>query len=174
MAGPSGQTGPSTNTSKPSTDLSSRGIEEAVDEHHHQPNQSCVGKHGVLDESQHGFRGERGTDSALLSIINELEKARIDHSTQLFCTYDCQRAFDSPSKNAQKLGWHTRGVPAEFAEFIVGLEEGGQTVVRNPTSADIHLRKGLESLTYPDGFGFPGTFEAERGSPQGDVSMTSS
>jgi hypothetical protein len=31
--------------------------------------------HGVLNESQHGFRGERGTDSALLSIINELEKA---------------------------------------------------------------------------------------------------
>ena len=38
-------------------------------------------KHGVLDESQHGFRGERGTDSALLSIINELEQARIDYST---------------------------------------------------------------------------------------------
>jgi len=131
-------------------------------------------KHGVLDESQHGFRGERGTDSALLSIINELEQARIDHSTRLFCTYDCQRAFDSPSKNAQKLGWHTRGVPAEFAEFIVGLEEGGQTAVRTPYSADIHHRKGLEGLTYPDDLGFPGTFEAERGTPQGDVSSPTS
>ena len=131
-------------------------------------------KHGVLDESQHGFRGERGTDSALLSIINELEKARIEHSTRLFCTYDCQRAFDSPSKNAQKLGWHTRGVPAEFAEFIVGLEEGGQTAVRTPYSADIHHRKGLEGLTDPDDLGFPGIFEAERGTPQGDVSSPTS
>ena len=25
-------------------------------------------QHGVLDEAQHGFRGQRGTDSALLSI----------------------------------------------------------------------------------------------------------
>ena len=65
-------------------------------------------------------------NSALLSIINELERARSEHSTGLFCAYDCQRAFDSPSKNAQKLGWHTRGVPAEFAEFIVGLEEGAK------------------------------------------------
>ena len=88
--------------------------------------------HGILDDSQHGFRGERGTDSALLSIINELERARSEHSTRLFCTCDCQTAFDSPSKNAQKLGWHTRGVPAEFAEFIVGLEEGGQNRGTNP------------------------------------------
>ena len=36
MTGPSGQTRPTTNTSKPSDDLSSRGIEEAVNEDHHQ------------------------------------------------------------------------------------------------------------------------------------------
>ena len=35
-------------------------------------------KHGVLDKSQHDFRGERGTDSALLSIINELEKRALN------------------------------------------------------------------------------------------------
>ena len=140
MAGPSGQTRPTTNTSKPSADLSSRGIEEAVDEHHHQPHQSCVGE--TCDESQHGFRGERGTDSALLSIINELEKARTEHSTRLFCTYDCQRAFDSPSKNAQKLGWHTRGVPAEFAEFIVGLEEGAKPQSAPHTQQTFTIKKG--------------------------------
>ena len=61
-------------------------------------------KHGILDESQHGFRGKRGTDSALLCVINELERARSEHSTRLFCIYDCQRAFDNPSSNAQKLG----------------------------------------------------------------------
>ena len=127
-------------------------------------------KHGILDDSQHGFRGERGTDSALLSIINELERARSEHSTRLFCTYDCQRAFDSPSKNAQKLGWHTRGVPAEFAEFIVGLEEGGKTAVRTPYSANIYNHRGLDGLEDPDEHGFCGTFHAERGTPQGDVS----
>ena len=36
---------------------------------------------------------------ALLSIIYELEIALIYHSTRLFCTYECQRAFDSPSEN---------------------------------------------------------------------------
>ena len=102
---------------------------EAMDEHHNKQNLNSMGKHGILDESQHGFRGKRGTDSVLLSVINELERARTEHITRLFCTYDCQRAFDSQSKNAQKLGWHTRGVPAEFAEFIVGLEEGGKTAV---------------------------------------------
>ena len=127
-------------------------------------------KHGILDDSQHGFRGERGTDSALLSIINELERARSEHSTRIFCTYDCQRAFDSPSKNAQKLGWHTRGVPAEFAEFIVGLEEGGKTAVRTPYSANIYNHRGLDGLEDPDEHGFCGTFHAERGTPQGDVS----
>ena len=36
MAGPSGQTRPTTNTSKTSDDLSSRGVEEALNEQHHQ------------------------------------------------------------------------------------------------------------------------------------------
>ena len=44
MASPSGQTRPTTYTSKSSADLPSQGVEEAVDEHHHQPHQSCVGK----------------------------------------------------------------------------------------------------------------------------------
>ena len=76
--------------------------------------------------------------------INELERARSEHSTRLFCTYDCQRAFDSPSKNAQKLGWV--GVPADFTEFIVGLEEGGKTAVRTPYSANIYNHRDWTAL----------------------------
>ena len=39
-----------------------------------------------LHESQHAFKAKRGTDSALLSITNELEKAHIEHSTRIFRT----------------------------------------------------------------------------------------
>ena len=38
-------------------------------------------------------------DSALLSIINKLEKAKDEHTTRLVCTMDVQKAFDSPIKN---------------------------------------------------------------------------
>jgi hypothetical protein len=127
-------------------------------------------KHGILDDSQHRFRGKRGNDSALLSVINELERARSEHSIRLFCTYVCQRVFDSPSKNTQKLGWHTRGVPAEFAEFIVGLKEDGKTSVRTAYSVNIFNHQRLDDFEDPDEHGFCGTFHAKRGTPQGDVS----
>jgi hypothetical protein len=50
---------------------------------------------------------------------------------------DVQKAFDSPSNSVQKLGWYSRGVAAEFAEFLLELEEDRRTVVRTSYSAEI-------------------------------------
>ena len=44
--------------------------------------------------------------------------------------------------NAQKLGWQTRGVPAEFAELIVGLEEGVKPQSAPHTQQTFTIEKG--------------------------------
>jgi hypothetical protein len=38
-------------------------------------------KHGTLNISQYEFHGHRGADNALLSVINQSEKAKVEHTT---------------------------------------------------------------------------------------------
>ncbi len=130
--------------------------------------------------------------------INTLEDAIEKGQPLHTCTWDITKAFDSVSKNVMKLAWTRLGVPDDWVQWIVGMDEKGTTTVRTPHAVDIWNKRGASGLSRRsrprkkhshnvyDKFRCPGTvprqdtedyqqeatgpgFHAVRGTGQGDV-----
>jgi hypothetical protein len=86
----------------------------------------------ILHSSQHEFRWGKGTDTALLRIIDALEDARVFGTEARMTLWDLRRAFDSVSRNFLRLSWTRLGVPADTATWLTGLDKGGSTYVSSP------------------------------------------
>ena len=65
----------------------------------------------------------------------------------LTCTWDITKAFDSVSKNVMKLAWTRLGVPEDWVQWLVGMDENGTTTVRTPHSIGIWNNQGAAGLT---------------------------
>ncbi len=72
----------------------------------------------VLHPNQHGFRWQRGTHTALLHLLNQLEKADILEPVYL-TMWDIRRAFDSVPKWLQRLAWARLGMEIEDLEWFL-------------------------------------------------------
>ena len=84
--------------------------------------------------------------------INMLEDA-IEHGRPLHtCTWDITKAFDSVSKNVMRLAWSRLGVPDVWIQWLVGMDEGGMTVVRTPHAVDVWNKVGLSGFKKRSGF----------------------
>ena len=70
--------------------------------------------------------------SASPLFINKLEEALEKGEVLHTCSWDITIAFDSVSKNMMRIAWTRLGVPQEWANRLVQLNEGGMTVVRTP------------------------------------------
>jgi len=156
------------------------------------------GKHNALHRYQHGFIRGRNTMTASTLFINTLEDAIEKGQPLHTCTWDITKAFDSVSKNVMKLAWTRLGVPDDWVQWIVGMDEKGTTTVRTPHAVDIWNKRGASGLSRRsrprkkhshnvyDKFRCPGTvprqdtedyqqeatgpgFHAVRGTGQGDV-----
>ena len=62
-------------------------------------------KFNTMNEAQHGYKWNRGTDSASLIFINLVESAEVSQDTSHRTSYDMSRAFDAVSKNLQAIAW---------------------------------------------------------------------
>ena len=134
--------------------------------------------------------------TASMLFINSLEDAIENGQPLHTCTWDITKAFDSVSKNVMKLAWTRLGVPEDWVQWLVGMDEHGTTIVRTPHSIGIWNNQGAVGLTRRtrkqrprqvyDRFICPGTvlqqdsddgqqeisglgFHAIRGTGQGDV-----
>ena len=104
------------------------------------------GKHNVLHRYQHGFIHGRSTMTASTLFINMLEDA-VERGHPLHtCTWDITKAFDSVTKNVMKLAWTRLGVPDEWVQWLVGLDEKGTTTVRTPHAIDQWNKDGPSCL----------------------------
>ena len=86
--------------------------------------------------------------TASLLFINMLEEALEKGEVLHTCSWDITRAFDSVSKNIMKMAWARLGVPQEWANWLVQLDDGGMTVVRTPHAIKVwneHGRAGFKS-----------------------------
>jgi phosphonate transport system substrate-binding protein len=63
--------------------------------------QQASRQHHTMNEAQHGYKRNRGTDSASLIFINLVESAEASQDTSHRTSYDMSRAFDAVSKNLQ-------------------------------------------------------------------------
>ena len=103
-------------------------------------------RHNVLHRYQHGFISGRSTMTASTLFINMLEDA-IEHGRPLHtCTWDITRAFDSVSKNVMRIAWSRLGVPDIWLQWLVGMDEGGMTVVRTPHAVNTWNRTGRQGF----------------------------
>ena len=57
-------------------------------------------RHGALDVAHHGFVPNRGTDSGILDLLNQIEKPQEWRVSALICSWNVKRAFDSVSRTA--------------------------------------------------------------------------
>ena len=80
---------------------------------------------GLLESLQDGFRFGKGTPQTLHRMVNILEQACAESSPLNMVFWDTRRAFDSVSRNVQKLAWARLGVPLNIVEYLTSLDDGG-------------------------------------------------
>ena len=131
---------------------------------------SAWDRHGILSDSQHGFRHGRGTDTALLQFINAKEHAKETGTPLYTSSWDIRRAFDSVPREAMELSWTRLGVPARTAKWLAYMDVNGPTAIRSPWALHAWQRHGHAGFSTTTTDTQPATFDRGMGTPQGDVS----
>ena len=90
----------------------------------------------ILSTQQHGFRPGRGTESAILHVINLISAAHHNKESIFTTFWDITRAFDSVSKNVLKASWIRLGVPEDIAHWFVSMDMGGGVIPRSPEASE--------------------------------------
>jgi len=122
---------------------------------------------GILCPSQHAYLSNKSTEGALLQFRNTMEETEECATNHYLSSWDIKRAFDRVPKNILTMSWTRLGVPQTVAEYMVGLDTLGTTVIRTPYTERRYRLKGLNTFTTRT----PQTpsFKAEVGTGQGDV-----
>jgi hypothetical protein len=103
-----------------------------------------------LQTNHCGGLANKGTDTALLQLINLLEDLQevngaADHVTLDalldFMSWDTAKAFDLVGNHVQYAAWRRMGVPADIATWLLALNLGGSFVALLP-----HARKTLDGV----------------------------
>ena len=97
-------------------------------------------KVGLLDNAQNAYRAGRGTENALLEVINGLEEAQECATNIVATSWDKKRAFDTLSRNAARIALYRLGVPSKVCEMLVGLDidEKEWSAHRKPRTFEIN------------------------------------
>ena len=127
-------------------------------------------RHSVLDPAQHGFRPGRGTDSALLQLLNATEHAVETQLPLYTSSWDIRRAFDSVSREAMEVSWLLLGVPPAVSRWLAYMNVGGPAVIRTPWALATWKQEQYAGFQAVPSTEHPATFVRSRGTPQGDVS----
>ena len=101
---------------------------------------------GVLQPNQHAGRSFRGTHTATLETINIIEQAQESHADMYSTSWDIKRAFDSVSKNLQKIAYARLGVPSEIIDYIIDIDDNSQTFIRSPQTSATMEKRGYKGL----------------------------
>ena len=100
--------------------------------------QTIWNKENLLHANQHGFRWQRGTHTAVLHLLNQLEIA--DSLDPVYITmWDIRRAFDSVLKRLQRLAWARLGLDTQ--DRFLKLDATGNFYIRIP---EFEARKTTE------------------------------
>jgi hypothetical protein len=101
---------------------------------------------GVLYSAQSGYRLDQGTMMSLLQMINQIEAAIHSDTSKHITFWDIRRAFDSISRNLQKLAWMRMGVSKGVAEWFIQLGDGGLSFIDTPlyaNTSNLHSHKDM-------------------------------
>ena len=79
-------------------------------------------QYGALDEAHHGFVSHKGTDSGILDLLNQLEKALEWGVSALICSWDAKRAIDSIRRTTIRMALLRLGVPKHVIRMFHEME----------------------------------------------------
>ena len=71
-------------------------------------------KEKTLHSAQYGYRHNRGTETAILQIINIIEDADEFQKPFFLMGFDTKKAFDAVNKNVMKIAWIRLGIPPDI------------------------------------------------------------
>jgi len=134
----------------------------------------------MLNHNQHGYRWKHSTSTAILEVIDALEKdCHPDKPTPTLygTSWDIRKAFDSISTNMMRLAWTRLGVPAPVTTWLTSLDRDGLTFVMTPYMMEKLRHRPLDKIMETDGHILPDEiltlgFHSIRGITQGDTAST--
>eukprot|EP01041_Mallomonas_annulata_P042116 gene42116-biopygen5038 len=85
----------------------------------------------------------------LVPYINALEDAKETGRPIHRSSWDMSKAFDTVSKPAMMIAWLRLGVPQNIADWLVGLDLQGVTIVRTPLARQAWLRVNYQGFRAP-------------------------
>jgi hypothetical protein len=116
---------------------------------------SVMTAQGIFHPAQTGCSKNRGTEDAILTVINCLEDAHERREELHLISFDTSKAFDSPTRySGLYLAWRRLGVNHQHASYIIRCDEN-----------NIIIPKTTHTLLHP---GSSKGIHAECGTPQGD------
>ena len=101
---------------------------------------------GILQPNQHSGRKFHGTHTATIESINIIEQAQELHSDIFSTSWDIKRAFDSVSKNLQKIAYARLGVPDDIIDYIIDIDDESQTFIRSPQALYTMEKEGVDGF----------------------------
>jgi hypothetical protein len=125
----------------------------------------------ILHPAQYGYRLDQSTQTALFSVLNELEGAHHNKDTKHITFWDIKRAFDSIPRNIQKLAWVRLGVPKDVAEWFVELDDHGLSYISSPHyhhSKNLNTPEGMAGRNEHFSQAPDLAYQAQRGIGQGE------
>ena len=141
---------------------------------------SGLKEYHTLQDNQNGGLANKGTDSALMQLLNLLEDGvQTDTEPCLnesppqidFTSWDTKMAYDSVGNHVQYAAWRRMGIPQKEVRWLMGLDMFGLFVVLTPYS---RAQLGQIRMQWAEGNGHHECirnlgFTPQRGLTQGDV-----
>ena len=117
-----------------------------------------LGRHNMIDASQHGGMCNRSTGEPLRTLAEAMEDA--EESGQEFHLFsaDLSKAFDTLEYWSQAMSWRALGMPVEMTEMMMNMDQEGES--------EVILGQGR---TTSDVLGEDGWFSSGRGVRQGSI-----
>ena len=100
----------------------------------------------VLHSAQYGYRQNRGTETAILQLINIIEDADEFHKPFFLMGFDTKKAFDAVNKQVMKIAWIRLGIPPDIAEYFTELDIEGLTVIKSPHANQVYHSVGKTAV----------------------------
>ena len=98
-----------------------------------------------IHDSQHGFRIDRSTESAISEVLNEIESNIFDRKRSIVAFLDIKSAFDSISTSHIRRSLINHGAPLALADWYYGYLK----------HRDMHLELHGSKVVASNGQGFP-------------------
>lgn len=106
-------------------------------------------KYNLIEESQFGFREDRGTAQPIHAMLSIIEDAKQNNQELHICLVDFSKAFDSVEWPVLKNIMKKVGYPKSIISFVIEYLKNRQVNLKTPT-------------------GYSEFFDISRGTPQGD------